>query len=175
MLLKVALTRRFFSVLVVAGCVMTGLPAMTLAQGLPGLTLFGGPKNQLNYRLDYGKAGMWGDRYRLRIPAKQMELGVKQFSITYPDDYEGEFDIKRVEVRVEKKKVAIDEVIWDKENHIVEIYPTETIPAGTDIEIVFSNVQNPARRGMYYFNCRILAPGDVPLVRYLGTWVLTIS
>jgi hypothetical protein len=28
---------------------------------------------------------------------------------------------------------------------------------------------------MYYFNCRILTPGDTPLLRYIGTWLIQIT
>lgn len=176
MLPKVASTRRLASALAISTCLIAGLPALSLAQGLPGLTLFGGPKreNMLNYRLDYGSAGVW-DRYRLRIPAKKVQLAIAQFSIDYPENYEGKFDKDEIVVRVEGKKIPLQEVVWDKENRLIEIYPQTPISANNDIEVVFSNVFNPTNRGMFYFNCRILTPGDVPLLRYLGTWVLTIS
>lgn len=176
MLSKVGTTKRFMSALAIAGCLFGGLPVISQAQGLPGLTLFGGPKreNQLNFRLDYGSAGVW-DRYRLRIGAKKLNLAVAQFAIDYPDHYEGSFDKKEIKVRVEGKTIPLQEVVWDKENRLIEIYPQDPIPAGNDIELVFSNVQNPTNRGMFYFNCRIVTPGDVPLLRYIGTWVLSIS
>ncbi|NEP80679.1 MAG: DUF2808 domain-containing protein, partial [Okeania sp. SIO3B3] len=60
-------------------------------------------------------------------------------------------------------------------NNFVEIYPTEPIPAGNKIEVVFSNVRNPRFGGMYHFNANIRTPGDVPLLRYIGTWLLTIE
>jgi hypothetical protein len=41
--------------------------------------------------------------------------------------------------------------------------------------LVFSDVKNPPTGGMYYFNCEILSPGDVPLRRYVGTWILNIG
>jgi hypothetical protein len=69
----------------------------------------------------------------------------------------------------------LQEVIWDKENRFIEIYPTEPIPAGNNVEVVLSNVQNPSPGGMYHFNVRIRTPGDVPLLRYLGTWLLSIN
>ncbi len=176
MLPKVASTRRLASALAISTCLIAGLPALSLAQGLPGLTLFGGPKreNMLNFRLDYGAAGVW-DRYRLRIPAKKVQLAIAQFSIDYPEHFEGKFDKDEIKVRVKGKKIALQEVVWDKENRLIEIYPEEPISANNDIELVFSNVFNPTNRGMYQFNCRILTPGDVPLLRYLGSWVLTIS
>jgi hypothetical protein len=48
------------------------------------------------------------------------------------------------------------------------------IPAGEQVEIVLSNVRNPPSGGMYYFNARVESPGDVPLMRYIGTWVVGI-
>ncbi len=157
--------------------VIAGVPILTKAEGLPGFTLFGGPPrdNQLPFRLDYGGNTNGWDRYRLRIPGKKMKLAVAQFSITYPDYYRGEFDTKRIEVRQKGKSLPLQEVTWDKENRIIQIYPVEPVPAGNQVEIVFSNVKNPSFGGMFYFNCQITSPGDVPLLRYLGTWVLTIS
>jgi hypothetical protein len=40
--------------------------------------------------------------------------------------------------------------------------------------VVLSDVQNPRSGGMYYFNAYINSPGDVPLRRYLGTWILSL-
>jgi Protein of unknown function (DUF2808) len=184
-------TRRILSTLAVTGCLATLLPAVSWAQGLPGLTIFGGLEraNNLNYRLDYGTTQHPSDRYRLRVPAKKMSFAASQFSIDYPDYYRGEFDVELdpekdpddqpIEVRVRENgkyvSVPLDEVIWDQENRVIEIYPAEPVPAGNQVEIVFSNVHNPRNGGMYYFNCRVLSPGDTPLLRYVGTWVLSIS
>ncbi|MCL6436621.1 MAG: DUF2808 domain-containing protein [Leptolyngbyaceae cyanobacterium HOT.MB2.61] len=169
--------QRSLSGLAIAGCLVAGIPALSLAQGLPGLTLWGGVKGEdnLNFRLDYGgRAGAW-DRYRLRIPAKKMKLAVAQFAISYPDYYKGEFDPKDVEVIVQDKSVPLQEVNWNKENNLIEIFPVDPVPAGSKVEIQLSNVRNPSFGGMFYFNCQVLSPGDVPLLRYLGTWVITIS
>lgn len=166
-----------FKSLAIAGCLVAAVPAISIAQSNPGLTIFGGVKGEdnLNYHLDFGgRSGSW-DRYRLRIGAKKMKLAVAQFAISYPDYYKGEFDTKQVEVFYKGKSVPLQEVKWNKENNILEIYPTEPVPAGGDVEIQLSNVRNPNFGGMYYFNCQILSPGDVPLLRYLGTWVVTIS
>ncbi|MFM6139300.1 MAG: DUF2808 domain-containing protein, partial [Sphaerospermopsis kisseleviana] len=35
--------------------------------------------------------------------------------------------------------------------------------------------QNPAFGGMFHFNCQVLSPGDVPMLRYLGTWLISIN
>jgi len=168
--------KRLLSSLAVTAGLLSGLPLVTMAQTNPGFTLFGGPEsaNQLNYRLDSGSAGMW-DRYRLRIPANKLNLAVAQVSIFYPDYYNGTFDPDKVEIRIKGESVPLDEVVWDRENHFLEIYPAQPIPAGNKIEVVLSNVRNPRFGGMYYFNANIRTPGDVPLMRYVGTWVLSIQ
>ncbi|OLP19658.1 hypothetical protein BST81_03705 [Leptolyngbya sp. 'hensonii'] len=171
------LKQRILPTLAIAGCLLSGLPAISMAQGLPGLTLFGNVKgeNQLNYRLDFGgKSDAW-DRYRLRISGKKMKLAVSKFSISYPDYFDGKFDVNDVEIISRDKSVPLDSVKWDEENHFLEITPKEPIPAGFGVEIILSNVKNPAFGGMYYFNCQILTPGDVPLLRYIGTWVITVQ
>lgn len=173
---KVAL-RKTLPGLAIAGCLVAGLPAITQAQSNPGLTLWGGIQREdnLNYYLDFGgKPGGW-DRYRLRIPQKKMKLAVAQFAIAYPSYYKGEFDPKRVEVLVKGKSVPLQEVNWNKENNLIEIFPVEPVPAGSSVEIQLENVRNPSPGGMYYFNLQVLSPGDVPLLRYLGTWVISIS
>ncbi len=169
--------KRLLSALAVTSCLLTGLPAMTLAQSLPGLTLFSGVKseNQLPFRLDFGGQTSSTDRYILRIPAKKMKLAVAQFAITYPNYYEGTFDPKDVEVKVKGKKVPLSEVKWDKEGRVIQIFPQEPVPAGDRVELILSNVQNPSFGGVYYFNCQVLSPGDIPLLRYLGTWIISIT
>jgi Protein of unknown function (DUF2808) len=169
--------RRLFSALAISACVLSVVPSISLADSLPGFTLWGGipRERQLPFRLDFGGQPNAWDRYRLRIPSKQMKLAVAQFSITYPDYFEGEFDPKEVEVRVRGKAVPLEEVNWDKENRVIQIFPREPVPAGNQVELVLSNVKNPTFGGMFYFNCQIQTPGDVPLLRYLGTWILSIG
>ncbi len=169
--------RRLLSALAVTGCLLTAFPALTWAQSLPGFTLFSGVKgeNQLPFRLDFGGQSNGWDRYRLRIPAQRMKLAVAQFAITYPNYYEGVFDPKKVEVKVKGKPVKLSEVKWDKEGKLISIFPEEPVPAGSGVELVLSNVKNPSFGGMYYFNCQVLSPGDLPLLRYMGTWILSIN
>ncbi|TAE61720.1 MAG: DUF2808 domain-containing protein [Nostocales cyanobacterium] len=167
--------RRLLSALAVTGCLMTSFPAVVLAN--QGFTLWSGIKreNQLPAHLQFGGNRYSTDRYVLKIPAKKMDLAVAQFAITYPNYYNGAFDPKAVDIRVKGKSVPLNEVKWNREARVIEIFPQEPVPAGNTVEIVLSNVQNPPFGGMYYFNCQILSPGDVPLLRYIGTWVLSIS
>lgn len=170
--------RRVFSGLAIAGCLTGSLPLVSYAQsGLPGFTLFGGVRGEenLNYRLDFGgKTGGW-DRYRLRVPKNKMKLAVAQFAISYPDYYKGTFDPKSVELLVQGKSVPIQEVKWKKEDYVIEIVPVDPVPANSKVEIWLENVKNPSTGGMFYFNCQVQSPGDLPLYRYIGTWVLQIT
>ena len=75
---------------------------------------------------------------------------------------------------VKDKSVPLQEVNWNKENNFIEIFPTDPVPAGSNVEIQLANVRNP-NSGVYYFNCQVLSPGDTPLLRYLGTWVISID
>jgi hypothetical protein len=169
--------RRLLSALAVTSCLLAAIPAISWAQSLPGMTIFSGVegKNQLSFRLDFGGQSNGWDRYRLRIPNNKLKTAVAQFVISYPDYYKGTFDTKEIEINVRDKKIPVSEVKWDKENHVLQIFPQEPIPAGSKVELVLSNVKNPASGGMFYFNCSIQSPGDVPLSRYIGTWIISIS
>lgn len=171
------LSLKLLSALAVSSGLLAAFPAITGAQSTQGWTLFSGVKseNQLPFRLDYGGQANGWDRYNFRIPAQRMQLAAAQIAITYPDYYKGTFDPNRIEVKYRGKNVPLEEIKWDPESRIIEIFPEEPVPAGGLVEIVFSNVRNPAFGGMYHFNCQILAPGDVPIRRYIGTWLLSIS
>lgn len=170
-------TPRLFSGLVAASLLVTGLPVVSVAQSTPGLTIFSGRdrKDQLSYHLDFGGRRGQPDRYRLRIPSQKVNLAVSQININYPDYYQGEFDPKDVEIVYQGKTVRPDEVKWNKENFLLEIYLKEPIPAKTGIEVQLSNVQNPDFGGTFYFDCTLISPGDQPLPRFVGTWIISVS
>lgn len=179
---------RFLSILAVSGSLLAGLPAVSVAQTNPGFTFTWGDgpsrQQQLSYSLDYGTPNAY-DRYRLKLG--RQERAINRISITYPRYYGGTFDPDAIELRTgadkggflgfggsRGKKVELAEAVWDKESQMIELKPAETIPAGTPVEIVLSNVRNPTTGGMYYFNARVESPGDLPMMRYVGTWVLSI-
>jgi hypothetical protein len=142
-----------------------------------GLTIFGGvpTEKQLKYSFDFGgNKGSW-DRYRLKIDKKKMKLAAAEITIDYPDYYKGTFNTKQMEIKVNGKAIKLQEAKWDKDNYFVQLFPAEAIPAGSDVEIIFSDVRNPDYPGTFYFNCRVLTPGDVPLLRDLGSWILSID
>jgi hypothetical protein len=167
--------RQIGQVTLAASCLIASTPIASFAQN--GVTIFSGVerKDELSYRLDFnGDRGNY-DRYRLRVNADKMKLSVAQFIITYPDYYKGTFDTKDVEITVNGKPWKVQEVNWDKDNYRIEIYPVEPIPAKSNVEMIFSNVKNPDNPGVFYFGCLMQAPGDVPIMRQLGTWIISIN
>ncbi len=179
--------------LAIGSCGLVALPIATFAQRNPGLTIFSGVRDRsdvLNYYLDFGGRPSVRDRYRLRIPGDKVELGVSQIAINYPDYYNGEFYPEDIEVHAGGETIPIQEVVWDEERQILQIYLTipeeelanlpedapipAPIEAQTSIEIELP-ARNPRWGGTFYFHARLLSPGDVPLPRYVGTWILTIG
>lgn len=165
--------RRLLAAVVISGCLLSAVPAVSLAEGF---TLWSGVdrKNQLSYRTDFGaQANNW-DRYYLRVDGKRLQTAVAEFIISTPDYFNGKFDPRSMEVKVRGRKVPLANTEWDKESRVVRITLQEPIPAGTSAEIILSNVKNPAT-GMYNLNCLTQAPGDIPLPRYIGTWIMSIN
>ena len=62
-----------------------------------GLTIFSGVDRGdiLNYRLDFGGKQDGWDRYRLRVPGKKLDQGAAKFFISYPEYFDGKFDINK--------------------------------------------------------------------------------
>ncbi|MCS7031491.1 MAG: DUF2808 domain-containing protein [Gloeomargarita sp. SKYG116] len=157
----------------VAAWSVLGMPGIVQAQG-SGWTLWGGPKKELRYSADSGRIGDW-DRYYLQVPRQR--IAVSEYYISYPENFRGEFDTKAVEVVRSRtqKQFRIGEVVWDRENRELRIALAEPVPADTPVEIILSNVRNPRNIGMFFFNLRVLSPGDIPLPRPVGTWVIMVS
>jgi Protein of unknown function (DUF2808) len=184
--------RPLMPALMAAGVLLAGVgvPAISLAQNNSGFTFTWGEgpkgKEQLRYTLDYGTPGMMGDRYRFRMGVQN--LAINRINITYPDYYDGTFDPKAIEIRVGApqragflnlrreygRAIPLTQVNYDPKSRVIDLVPAEVIPAGEQVEIVLSNVRNPPVGGMYYFNARVESPGDVPLMRYVGTWIVSI-
>ncbi|MCG9889574.1 MAG: DUF2808 domain-containing protein [Thermosynechococcaceae cyanobacterium MS004] len=180
--------KRLSSCLCIASCLFVGAPIVTPAQTNPGLTFTwggNGPsgKQQLGYVLQYGTPGFPQERMRLKLG--RQKTAIDSIRISYPDYFDGEFNEKSITIQESpksrfigfgrSKQIPISSAKVDKDSRLIEIVPAEPIPAGTAAEIVLSNVQNPRSGGIFYLNCFISVPGDVPLKRYLGTWVMSIS
>lgn len=174
------LSKRFLSALALSGCLLTGLQALTLAGSNPGLTIFSGVddrKDILDYHLDFGgRPRQVGERYKLYVPGKKLTQGASKFFISYLErpEFDGKFDLEKVEVRVDGESLPLKEVYWDTESRVIEIDLEKPIEASKKAEIVFSGVKNPSN-GTYYFICDVLSSGDIPVRLYIGTWIVSIE
>jgi hypothetical protein len=77
-----------------------------------------------------------------------------------------------MDLRFGDKNLPLQSVSWDKENRRIEVITKEPIPAGRSLKLVLSNVKNPFYSGLYQFDARILGPADLPILRYIGSWVI---
>ncbi|WP_247217220.1 DUF2808 domain-containing protein [Synechococcus sp. C9] len=166
-----------FAWTLLAALTVVSSAGVAVAQG-SGWTLWGGPKKELRYSADSGRIGEW-DRYYLNVP--RQSIAVAEYYITYPEYYRGELDPKAVEVvrsrtrGKDQQKFRVGEAVLDKENRLLRIALVDPVPADTPVDIVLSNVKNPRNSGMYFFNLQVLSPGDIPLPRQVGTWVITLG
>ncbi|HEY9763687.1 MAG TPA: DUF2808 domain-containing protein [Trichocoleus sp.] len=145
-----------------------------------GITIFGGlsPENRLAYTIDRNRPYSSNARYYLRVNAKKLPREVLELAIDYPETFQGRFDPESIELRQGRhrgdSKIEINEAIWNPETRQIEIYPSEPIPANTNLVIVLSNVRNPRSYGIHYFNLKMMYQGGV-VREYAGTWPLEVS
>jgi hypothetical protein len=182
---KLKAPRNLLAALICSSALLGGVPAYVSAQTNSGFDLCWGdncPKSRLTYALQYGTPNHMSDTWRLAL--KRQEYAMSKIIITIPDYFDGQFNEKNIALRQApksrifnlKKGEAIElyEVKVDNDNGVIELTPSAPIPAGLKVEVVLKNVQNPRSGGMYYFNCKVLAAGDVPLPRDMGTWNVSI-
>jgi hypothetical protein len=144
--------------------------AASFAQTGSGIILFGNVRDSaLSYYLDGGRSKQL-DRYYLEIPAQKTQIS--QVIVTYRDNYDGEFDPNSMELRFNDRSLPLQSTSWDKENRRIEVITKEPIPAGRSLKLVLSNVRNPFYSGLYQFDARVLGPAELPLLRYVGSWVI---
>ncbi len=163
---------------VLATCTLGGLHTIAIAQGTPGLVLFGNKDvDILNYYLDFGGIADNRDRYRLRIPKNKLANGATQFVISYPEYFDGKFNTDKIEVRVNNKKdqsLKLKNVVWDEKNHFVQIDLAEPLRDARKVELVFSSVKNPDV-GTYYFYAQVVPAINTPVPERVGAWVISIN
>lgn len=149
------------------------LPQSSIAQPNSGIILFGNVKdNALEYVLDYGRSNQ-NDRYYLELPAQKFQ--VAQVLVTYPESFNGEFDPSSIDLRINDRNVPLESAKWDKETRRIEVIPKEPIPINKRLKLVLSNVRNPNFGGLYQFDARVLGSDDLPMLRYVGSWVIGID
>lgn len=142
----------------------------SFAQTGSGIILFGNVRdNALSYRLNGGRARQL-DRYYLDIPAQRTQIS--QIIVTYRDNFDGEIDPNAINIRFRGQNLALESASWDKENRRIEVALKEPVPAGRPLQLVMSNVRNPFYSGLYQFDARIIGPSDLPVFRYIGSWVI---
>ena len=176
-----SINKSFFKPLLAAVTLATtigGIHTIAVAQGTPGLVIFGDRDvDVLNYYLDFGGIADQRDRYRLRIPKKKLPNGATRFVISYPDYFDGKFNTDDIEVRLDRdkdKSVPLKDVVWDKENHLLQIDLAEPIVEPKKLEIVLSNTKNPDV-GTYYFYAQVVPAVNTPVPERIGAWVLNIN
>lgn len=153
-------------------CLALGITstATVLAQTGSGIVLFGNVRDSaLSYYLDGGRSKQI-DRYYLEIPAQKTQIS--QVVVTYRDNYDGEFDPTAMDLRFNDKNLPLESASWDKENRRIEVIAKEPIPAGRSLKLVLSNVKNPFYSGLYQFDARVIGPAELPILRYVGSWVI---
>ncbi len=149
---------------------ITSVAATSVAQTGSGIILFGNARDSaLSYNLDGGRAKQL-DRYYLDIPAQKTQIS--QVIVTYRDNFDGEFDPTAMDLRFKERNLPLESVSWDKENRRIEVIVKEPIPAGRSLRLVLSNVRNPFYSGLYQFDARVLGPAELPVLRYIGSWVI---
>lgn len=157
-------------VLISAMVCVASAPSITLAQSIfQGISA----EDQLPFRLAGGGVPKEKDSYTLKIPGIKIKAAVSEFSINYPETFDGQFDINKVTVKVGSKAVPA-KVAWDKDSRTLLITPENPIESRRTVDIVLANVQNPSRLGKYNFNCQSSYENGAPST-YLGTWILNIG
>ncbi len=148
-------------------------PNAAEAQQNAGIILWGSAKDKaLDYVLDYGRANQ-SDRYYLDVPAQK--FAVSEVVVTYPESFTGEFDQSSIDLRVDNKNLPLQSAKWDKERRVVEVVLQEAVPANKAMKLVLSNVQNPTFGGLFQFDARVRSNSDLPMLRYIGSWVIGLQ
>lgn len=160
------------------GMALTAItPAPVQAQSNCGVTLWSGlPRDYIFcYYLDYGgKARSW-DHYHFYIPQSKLPKATKEITLVYPDYYNGELNLKEVEVIVDKKaqKIAAVEANRNEDNSVT-ITLEEPLTTNKQVEIVFSDVYNPDAGAIFEFKAKVqMVGGRLPV--YIGSWLLSID
>lgn len=170
-------------ILALGAAIATGIAAEPIKaqRTTNGLTIFGGPENALSYTIDFNEPYSTNARYYLEVNRDKVVRDVISMEIAYPPEFVerlGRFDVDAIELREGDYRgsdvIPTDDIVWDQENHILEIYPAEAIPAETEFVIVLSNVRNPRRYGIHYFHLSLMFQGGV-VDQYVGTWPLEVA
>jgi len=155
------------------GLSLTGTAAPMMAQSNAGFIIFGKIRdNALDYTLDSGSANQV-DRYSLRL--KPQKIRINEILITYPEGFEGEFDPKAMAVEIDGKPLPLESSQWNRTNRTLELVLKEPVPVDRMATVVLSNVRNPFFGGLFQFDARVRSITDLPILRYVGSWMIGID
>lgn len=175
---KQQLRQGIFGILAIAGVAIAGGTAIAQST-TEGLTIFGGidTEYRLSYSIDNNERRSNDARYYLRISGRKLiARDILELQISYPEEFEdngGYFTNAEIELRDGTGRggetIAIDEIVLNPEENLIEIYPEEPIPASTSMVVVLSDVRNPNRYGNHFFVLDVLYQGGL-LREFVGIW-----
>lgn len=167
-------SRLFFSVFVLTITLLTGVHSLAMAPAKSAQLLKQiDPRFLLNYILDYGGKAKSFDRYRLKIPAKEIYSPWQSLTIRYPSTFNGSIPENRIEVYVNGQVQSVANKYLDLENFFIQLDLENPIePGSSDVMIVISAVKNPDA-GTYPFSLSVVST-SIQLPRYIGTWEIQI-
>ncbi len=164
--------------------VIQARPALAQAtQTCQGLTLFGGVSAQLRlgYCLDNNSRRNSRARYYLYVGGRAFTRDIIDLKITYPaafTDMRGHFDNATIELREGTgrggARIPIQDIVLDRENNTIEIFPAEPLPRNRNFMVVMSDVRNPDQFGVHNFELDVTFQGDSSR-SFVGIWSLDVA
>ena len=113
------------------------------------------------------------------------KTGLLSINIKIPDNFKSTLKQKNIsfcKVNIggytSKTKCLDDipsDIVIDKVNKKLEIYPITPIPSDNDSYAVVLKINNPRKAGLYQFHSFGKSSGPIPVSSYLGSWTLTIE
>ena len=113
------------------------------------------------------------------------KTGLLSINIKFPDKFQSSLKAKNVSFcraimgsytkRSKCIKNIPSEIVLNKENQRLEIYPISPMPADKDTYAVVFKINNPRKSGLYQFHSFGKSSGPVPVSNYLGSWTITID
>tara|TARA_Y100000589_G_scaffold280100_1_gene276348 strand:- start:142 stop:702 length:561 start_codon:yes stop_codon:yes gene_type:complete len=67
------------------------------------------------------------------------------------------------------------DVVIDKDNKKIEIYPISPVPSDKETYAVVFKITNPQKSGLYQFHSFGKSSGPIPVSSYIGSWTITID
>lgn len=181
MKIKQWLRQSALGLLAASGIAVVGGTA--IAQTTDGFTIFGGVDSEfrLSYQIDNNEERSTRARYYLWVSGRKVSREVLELQIAYPEEFEDEggyFTNASIELRegnnLRGPSIAIEEVIVNSEDNVIEIYPEEPLPARSGFTVVMSRVRNPNSYGNHYFTLDVMYQGGV-VPDFVGIWPLEVA